>query len=270
MVNNRDTFGFFEMSDGIYRLEVPFEDVFTSVFLLLSERGNVIIDSATTKSDVTEHIIPALEKENIRPCDIRYILASHFHGDHSGGIPYLAEYLDSSEILAFDMRLVAKLGSRARIMKDREMIEDFLEILSLPGHTDDSAGFFDHRTNTVITCDAVQLCGVGRYGTGLWNVDDYLASLSALYNISPDSLIASHDYEPLGMTAYGRDAVRKYLDEARLYIERLCDNVRDRISCGMSDMSHIAEEYNSHSGLPPISAATFGAISLYLQTKDGI
>ena len=48
--------------ERIFRLKVPFEDLYTSVFLLRTEQGNVLVDCATYASDVEDYIIPALKK----------------------------------------------------------------------------------------------------------------------------------------------------------------------------------------------------------------
>jgi len=51
---------------GIYRLKVPFESVYTSVFLIKAEFGNVLVDCATYDSDVDEYIVPALLEMGIK------------------------------------------------------------------------------------------------------------------------------------------------------------------------------------------------------------
>ncbi len=51
---------FIKEINKIYRLKVPFEDLYTSVFLIKTETSNLLVDCATTKLDVEEYIIPAL------------------------------------------------------------------------------------------------------------------------------------------------------------------------------------------------------------------
>ena len=48
---------FYKEQDGIYRLRVTFGTVYTSVFLIETEEGDVLVDCATTKDDVDERII---------------------------------------------------------------------------------------------------------------------------------------------------------------------------------------------------------------------
>ena len=51
---------FKKVSNYIYRLEVPFFTVYTSVFLVVTKDGMALVDSATTAEDVDEWIVPAL------------------------------------------------------------------------------------------------------------------------------------------------------------------------------------------------------------------
>ena len=69
----------------IYRLKVPFEDLYTSVFLIKTEQGNVLIDCATYVSDVDEYILPSLLDLGVKLTDISYLVLTHNHGDHAGG-----------------------------------------------------------------------------------------------------------------------------------------------------------------------------------------
>ena len=49
-------FEFIEVINGIYRLKGPFEAIYTSVFLIKSPSGTILVDCATTDKDVDEYI----------------------------------------------------------------------------------------------------------------------------------------------------------------------------------------------------------------------
>jgi len=53
---------FYKETDGIYRLRVRFDKIYTSVFLIQTENGLILVDCATTDEDVDLCIIPALRK----------------------------------------------------------------------------------------------------------------------------------------------------------------------------------------------------------------
>ena len=70
MISNK-TEDFYKEREGIYRLKVPFGAVYTSVFLIETEEGDVLVDCATTKDDVDERIIPALQRLGKNISDIK-------------------------------------------------------------------------------------------------------------------------------------------------------------------------------------------------------
>ena len=61
----------------IYRLKVPFENLYTSVFLIKTASGNVLVDCATTSFDVNEYILPALNNLNLTIFDVKYLVLTH-------------------------------------------------------------------------------------------------------------------------------------------------------------------------------------------------
>ena len=64
---------FIELYPNIYRLSVPFESVLTSVFAVVVDGNCIIIDSATTESDVKNYILPAISEAGF---NVTKILAS--------------------------------------------------------------------------------------------------------------------------------------------------------------------------------------------------
>lgn len=193
-----------KLIDNIYRICVPFDNIYTSVFVVKCGEKYVVLDCATTDFDVEEYIYPKLKEAGIIP-DL--IIISHLHSDHSGGLKKLRSYFPDAEAAMFGENLL-----KDRQLKDSEVIYGVLKILNLKGHTEDSLAVFDLRTNTVLTFDCVQLAGVGQYRNGISDKEKYVNSLNLLKELNPENLIASHDYDPLGFSAWGRDAVFKYLD----------------------------------------------------------
>ena len=87
---------FTPVTDGLYRLDIPFDHLYTSVFLL-EGKSPIVIDSATTRADVEERILPALRAMGVT--ELRgTLLLTHRHGDHSGGAPFLLEALPSWQL----------------------------------------------------------------------------------------------------------------------------------------------------------------------------
>ncbi len=195
---------------GIYRLKVPFEDIYTAVFLLCTENGSILIDSATTKEDAENYIIPALRRLGKKPT---LALCTHSHGDHAGGMPYVLSHFEGVKAYAASEKLI---NERSFIeVKDGDELLPGVIAIALPGHSPDSIAIYDSESKTLITGDCVQLGGVGRYGTGIWNGEKYYKSLDKILSSDAENLIASHEYYPQGSLAMGRDALEEYISESR-------------------------------------------------------
>ena len=61
-----NTISFIKLTNYCYRLKIPFDDIYTSVFLLTTEKGNVFVDCGTIPTDVTEYILPSLKEAQKR------------------------------------------------------------------------------------------------------------------------------------------------------------------------------------------------------------
>ena len=61
---------FSKEADGIYRLRVPFESIYTCVFLIEAQGKKILVDCAMTEDDVEDVILPALEKMGYAPTDV--------------------------------------------------------------------------------------------------------------------------------------------------------------------------------------------------------
>ena len=183
---------------GIYRLKIPFDTVYTSVFLIESDFGNVLVDCATTPHDVLECIVPALAERGLKPSDIKILVLTHRHGDHSGG-------LDTFLSVAPDVKVVTEIC---------EMLPGICTY-ALPGHTLDSIGVLDGRTATLISGDGLQGAGVDKYRCHTDSREAYVDTLKKLQcDERIDNILFSHAYEPwYSDRAIGRCAVLKCLED---------------------------------------------------------
>ena len=171
---------FYKEQDGIYRLQVPFGTVYTSVFLIETDCGSVLVDCATTAEDVDRRIIPALERFGKRIEDIKYIVITHGHSDHAGGLPRILERTPDIEVI-----------------RDIRSIADGVETYSLPGHTKDLIGVLDRRTRTLISADGLQGAGVGKYRCSTQDLKAYIMTLERIKcDEAVENILFSHAYEP--------------------------------------------------------------------------
>lgn len=159
-------------------------------FLIEHPAGLILFDTGWSKPDrwprhwdiaEDEQVLNRLKKLGIYPRDIKYLICSHLHIDHAGGL----EDFPESEILVSDAELtnVAKLyflnqlshpyvradveawiriGLKWRLIDNKETIIDFLDgvhILSFgSGHSFGMLGLLIELANTgniIITSDAI-------------------------------------------------------------------------------------------------------------------
>ncbi|MBO5480692.1 MAG: MBL fold metallo-hydrolase [Clostridia bacterium] len=185
----------FEKEIGeIYRLKVPFDDLYTSVFLIQTESANVLVDSATTPQDVEVYILPALRERGIAP---DYLLLTHNHGDHAGGK---------------DRILQAYPGVKLILEGVNGLI-----VYELKGHTLDSIGVLDERSGTLISGDGLQGYGVGKYRCSLVSREEYIKTIEKIRQDKRiENILFSHAYEPWKKSgAFGRKAIEKILDDCK-------------------------------------------------------
>ena len=199
-----------KIDQGLYRILVPFEEgITTTVYVAKSGDKIALIDSATHESDVDEYIIPALEKAGVNLERVCYLLLTHSHGDHAGGVKRLASRLPWAKVQAS----FALPNLDFSLLSDGELILDDLRVISLPGHTEHCVGFLDERSKTLLSGDCLQLAGIGRYRKGIGNKEQYRLSIARLKNMDINRIVAAHEYDPLGSVAEGKTAVKEYLDK---------------------------------------------------------
>ena len=196
------------LGNGLFRVLIPYEEGTTTVYVVTTEQGTVLVDSATYPSDVDDYILPALYELGGSPSDVRCLALTHDHADHAGGIARLAECLPHAEVRAsFALPL-----PRSALLHDGDGILDTLQTVHLPGHTPHSVGFLDTRTRTLLSGDCLQLAGVGKYRSGILCPTDYVASCERLKAMDIERIVAAHEYDPYGSIASGSAEVARYLD----------------------------------------------------------
>ena len=234
---------FNKITDGIYRLDVPFENLYTSVFLVEGEHP-VLIDAATTRTDVEEIIVPALLAKGYDRDMRGYLLVTHRHGDHSGGAKWMLAHFPNLEQVSL------KDGDRLGV----------LEAVLLAGHTADSMGYIDTRTRSLISGDALQFFGVGGYGCSLATVKGYEKTVKKIASLELCNLLLSHPFVGGAWESLGKEAV---LDLCRT-LEESWNAVKTFILEALEetdDISEIKARYAERfAGMPPLPRLTVESV----------
>ncbi len=192
----------------LWRLCIPFEDIYTSVFVLLSEQGTAILDSGSSGMDAETYIVPLLQALDREP---DFLLCSHLHGDHNGGTAWLLGRYPRAKAVLFSS-VSPYAADRTVPAVEGEMLFERFRLLNLPGHTPDAMAVYDTVDKILLTQDCLQKRGITKYGFGVTDVAAYLASIEKVRTLAPDTIMAAHHFIPDGHMAHGKDEVERFLD----------------------------------------------------------
>ena len=90
----------------------------TTVFWILEKREAAIVDASV--SGATPHILAALEKEGLGAEDVKYIIITHVHLDHSAGTAALLRACPHAQVLCHP-KAALHLANPERLVKGAKM-----------------------------------------------------------------------------------------------------------------------------------------------------
>lgn len=244
---------FHEIVPSIHRLTIPFENIYTTVFIIKTPLGAILFDTATYESDVDDYILPAFHELRGSQDALRYIVLSHSHRDHAGGLDRLLEFFPETCIISGCPDLRGRFsGFRILSPEEQPLLHDCIELIALPGHAPDCLAIYDRRSRALLTGDSLQLSGIygsGKWGANITQLKEHLQAIEKLRTLNTDILIASHDYHPCGFIARGKTEISRYLDECIAALHKVRETL---MNCPDLDDQAAADYYNRITGLPPI------------------
>lgn len=176
-----------------------------SSHMIVTEKGLILID--TGYAETADVIVESVKKLGFDIGDVKYILHSHGHGDHTGGTAKLLELCDAKTFLAEeDLHYIENLGFKPDFyLHDGDRIklgETEIECVFTPGHTEGAFSFFFN------VCENGKTYRAGMFGGAGTNQlkKDYLAkrdlplalrrlffdSLERLSSEKVDVMVANH------------------------------------------------------------------------------
>ncbi len=177
-----------EVTQGIYRIRIPFDNIETTAFVLTNADACLIFDSGCHGADAEMYILPTITALGL---PVRYLVASHAHEDHCGGMARLIDAYPQATVI--NKQEHASAGDYdGTILLSRYML------LCLPGHSEDCLGILDLQGNTLLSGDALQMYGVGKYRTHVESLSDYERTLDRVAELKIQTILCSHEFEPLG------------------------------------------------------------------------
>lgn len=193
-----EKYSFTKEIGDIYRLKIPFENIYTSSFLIKTDIGAVLVDCGSSGEDVDRYLIPALAEAGYSLGDIKMLLLTHGHKDHAGGL-----------------ERILTLAPNIEVVREARELCDGVETYPMAGHTADSIGVLDSRCGALISGDGLQGAAVGRFRLSVKERKEYLETLERVRRDGRISaLLFSHQYEPWNSgRIVGRRAVPEALDK---------------------------------------------------------
>ena len=253
------------MTDYMKRLVLPYKDIFTTVYLIKTPKGAILFDTASYDEDIDNAIIPFLAENDVTAKTLKYVFISHNHRDHAGGLKRFMQIYPDTCIVSCSNALAENYEAYHVYMpKDGDLLLDTLQVVTIPGHTQDSAALLDTRTNTLITGDSLQLYGI--VGSEDWacNItlpEEHFEALEKVRTLDVTNIIAAHDYYPYGYIAIGKEEVTRVLDACIAPLEHLQEIILKNPAL---DDSSVREIYNSTEHIPTIRETVVAAMRRYL------
>lgn len=205
-----------KINESIYRITMPYKDIFTTVYIIKTDNGTLLFDMGSYDEDIENYILPVLNELEITADMIKYVFVSHNHNDHSGGLSAFIKKFPDTSIISGSLKIKEKYEGYDVIMpSDNDVVLDVLQIVTIPGHSQDSSAVYDTRTKTLISGDCLQLYGI--YGSGNWGSNisypkEYIDAVDKLRKMDIQHILTAHDYHPYGYSYVGEDAVSEALD----------------------------------------------------------
>ncbi|KAH8926001.1 Metallo-hydrolase/oxidoreductase [Atractiella rhizophila] len=194
----------------------------------LTGTNTYLLQNSTDPSTYTSYI-PRLLETIPAGGSITDVVISHWHTDHTGGIPSLFEALSSKVPKVWAHPALADHSSPINDdaftpLRDGETFppRPSLEIYHTPGHTKDSICLFDKEEGLLWTADTV----LGQGTTVFENLGEYLSSLERMRKLVEDAgkevqILPGHG----PMVKEGLAKIKEYIDHRKLRENQIVSNL---------------------------------------------
>ena len=242
-----------KITDNLYYITTSYKDIYTTVYLIKTDKGCMLFDAASFECDIVDSIKPMLDSLGITKEELRYVFISHAHLDHAGGLGKFLEFYPDVTVITKNASLTEKFADYSAVIpEENQVFLECLKVILIPGHSSCSQAILDVRDNTLITGDCLQLYGI--FGSGNWasNISlpkEHLAALDKLDTMEISAIYTAHDYHPLGQFYVGQEKVKAAINYCREPLYNIIGMIKDNPE--LSD-EEIAKEYNKDGTLPKL------------------
>ena len=261
-------------ADGISLIDTEMfgQSGFTAAYLFRSQR-NLLVDAGLFRDGAT--VEEDLHRAGLGPGDLDYLVVSHLHLDHAGGITYLAgqfpearilghpltvEYLSDPKklrrLFASGQDVMSAFGDgygeaealdedRLGVLEDEDVIhlgDRKIRVFHAPGHAPHQICFYDESNDAIHLVDeGCALLGEEPYPTTPppdFDLDQTLESLDRFSECSPELLLYSH----FGYREGGSELLENHKDLLRYWVE-LIDEYRGGARPQSDVVDQVLEEF---------------------------
>lgn len=231
----------YKFNNDIYKLDMP---PITSIFFVKSGNYWYIVDACNETGDIDKFVKPAATKIGLDFNNVKGILITHNHGDHTNGLPVLLPICPNAKVYTKSSSLAGIASSDITVVADGSKIDGLFDVVGIPGHAPDAVGFMDNRTKTLFSGDAIQLYGVSTAGMYIFGgVDNYMASMENLKNKDIENILISHPYVPSGAFAVGKEESMKYIEDSIDCMTELIQFTNEKYSAGITSPEQIRDVF---------------------------
>lgn len=241
------------INDNLSYVTTSYKDIYTTVYLIKTDKGYMLFDTASFDEDIDNTLIPYLNEAGVDKENLKYVFISHAHKDHMGGLERLLKFYPDVTVITKSKMLADSLSAfKCIIPSESDVFLDVLSVVLIPGHSACSQAIYDKRDKSLITGDCLQLYGI--YGSGNWacNItlpEKHFEALDKIEKMDISAIYTAHDYHPMGQFYVGKEKVKEAIKNCREPLFNLKEMIRENSS--LSD-EEIMELYNKDGKLPKV------------------
>lgn len=127
-------------------------------WVIKTSDGLALIDTLYTPEDAANIIVPGMQQLGLDPAQLKVVFATHFHGDHAGGVPYFRDRGVRIMLSETDWGPLGGAPDADSIARDGQVImlgDTPITAVLTPGHTPGAISLIFPVTENGVTHKAV-------------------------------------------------------------------------------------------------------------------